>query len=218
MGAVERSWSDWEADRFFAGFVNATPELIAAIETERGGDLAAVVAEEKAFGYWDRKMAARAQRRAERDRAEAVERAARLEASAVTRGPDEGARLAPLAEQSALMLPEARFVLLTDAEYNDTRRWWHRLQNPTTARSLARKIQAEIRDADRNARRAAREAAVWREGERAFERAQWRAVVANRNTRPARRIANQWVAIDEDRALAIALAALEQGTPPQPRN
>lgn len=217
MGAVEWSRSDWEADRFFAGFANATPEVIAAIETERGGDLAAIVAEEKAFGYWDRKMAARARRRAERDHAEAVERATRVEACAVTRGPDEGARLAPLPEQSLLMLPVARFVLLTDAEYEDTRRWWRRLQNPTIARRLARKIRAEVRDADQAARRAAREAAVWREGERAFERAQWREVIANRNTRPARRIANQWVAIGEDRALAIALAALEQGTPPQAR-
>ena len=60
MGCSRRTESDLQADRFFAGFANATPELIAAVELERGGDLTAVVAE--SVGYWERTMAARAQR------------------------------------------------------------------------------------------------------------------------------------------------------------
>lgn len=216
MGQVERTWSDLQADRFFAGFANATPELVAAVELERGGNLTAVVAE--SVGYWDLKMAARAARRQERDRFRATERARVFAESALVRGADERARLTRAIEPSALVLPEARFVLLTDAEYEDTRRWWLRLENPSAAHGLAIRIRREIRNAQREQRETDRAAAAWRLEERAFERAQWRAVVANRNTRPARRIANQWVAIDEDRALAIALAALEQDAPPQARN
>ena len=118
MGPVEWTESDRQADRFFAGFANATPELIAGIASEQGGDLAEVVAEEKAFGYWDRKMAARAARRAEREQAEWVDQVRR--AAAFNRTPDETARLAPLPEASAVILPEPRFVILTDPEYNET--------------------------------------------------------------------------------------------------
>jgi len=212
MGQVERTWSDLQADRFFVGFANATPELVAAVELERGGDLTAVVAE--SVGYWDRKMAARATRRQERERFRAAERARSFAGSALVRGPDERARLTS-ATEPAPVLPEARFVLLTDAEYEDTRRWWLRLENPSAARGLGIRIRREVRSAEREQRRADRAAAVWRLEQRAFERAQWREVIANRDSRPARKRANQWVAIDQDRALAIAIAALENAAPPQ---
>ena len=215
MGCSRRTESDLQADRFFAGFANATPELIAAVELERGGDLTAVVAE--SVGYWNRKMAARAERREARERARAAERARLFAVSALTSGPDERARLTPAAESSGVVLPVPRFVLLTDAEYEDTRRWWLRLENPSAARGLAIRIRREVRDAEREQRMAERAAAAWRLEQRAFERAQWREVVANRNARPARKRANQWVAIDQDRALEIAIAAMEKQAPPQGR-
>jgi hypothetical protein len=215
MGCSGRTESDLQADRFFAGFANATPELIAAVELERGGDLGAVVAE--SVGYWERKMAARAERREARERARAAERAQLFAASALASGPDERARLTPVAESSRVALPVPRFVLLTDAEYEETRRWWLRLENPSAARGLAIRIRREIRGAERQQRTAERAAAAWRLEQRAFERAQWRDVVANRNARPARKRANQWVAIDQDRALEIAIAAMEKEAPPQGR-
>ncbi|WP_345482155.1 hypothetical protein [Amnibacterium soli] len=216
MGQGKRTWSDLQADRFFAGFADPTPELVAAVESERGGDLTAVVAE--SVGYWDRKMAARAARRQERDRFRAAERARVFAESALVHGPNERARLTPATEPSALLLPEARFVLLTDAEYEDTRRWWLRLENPSAAHRLGIRIRREVRNAEQEQRKTDRAAAAWRLEERAFERAQWREVIANRNSRPARKRANQWIAIEEDRALAIAMAALENEAPPQGRN
>ena len=217
MGEVQRTGSDVEADAFFAQFVDAAPEVIQRVAGERGANLAAVVAEDKAFGYWDRKMAARAARRVERDRLEVQERARRLQGFPLAASRVEGARLAPLPVKSVVLLPVPRFVILTDAEYNDTARWWSRLDNPTTARSLARRIQNEISDAARAERRRVRAVAAWQEGERAFERAQWKAVIANRDSRPQRKAANQWVAIGEDRAMEIALAVLGKAVPPQGR-
>ena len=172
-----------------------------------------VVAE--SVGYCDRKMTARAQRREARDRIRAAQRARAFEASALVHGPDERARLAPAPEPFEVVLPVPRFVLLTDAEYEESRRWWARLENPSAARGLAIRIHREIRDGARRQREAARTAAAWRLEQRAFERAQWRAVIANRDSRPARKRANQWVTIDQDRALAIATAALEKAAPPQ---
>lgn len=217
MGPVEQAGSDAqaEADAFFGWFVDAAPEVVARVVAERGGDLAAVVEEGKAFGYWDRKIAARTARRVAREQAEAEERARIFGASALSRPVDEGARLVPLSEESAALLPAARVVELTGAERAETARWWRRLADPAAARGRARRVGAEVRDGERAARRAVGEAAAWRMGQRVFEREQYRAVIARRNARPQRRIANRWVAISEDRALAIALEVLEKGTPPQ---
>ncbi len=216
MGPVERFESDREADRFFAAFIDATPERIAAVENERDGDIAAVVAEHNAYGYWARKMAERAARRTAQEHAETVARAERF--AALHRNPDETARLAPLPEASTVTLPEPRFVILTDPEYNETREWWLRLiTNPGSARMLSRRLRNEASDALKAKRRADRAAAAWRLEQRAFERAQWRAAIAPRISRPTRKIANRWVAIDEDRALQIAIAALGLQDPPQGR-
>lgn len=58
--------------------------------------------------------------------------------------------------------------------------------------------------------------AAWRE-HRAFERAQWQEVVLNRKAGPGQKPAHQWVEIDQDRALAVAIAAVGKGTLPQGR-
>jgi hypothetical protein len=153
-------------------------------------------------------MSAWARRREARDRIRAAERARAFEASALAHGPNEQARLVPTPEHVEVVLPVPRFVLLTDAGYEESRRWWSRLENPSAAQGLAIRIRREIRDGARKQRETARSAAAWRLKQRAFERAQRRAVIAHRNSRPAGRRASQWIAIDQDRALAIAKAVL----------
>lgn len=216
MDHHDRTTSDIEADAFFAQFNDAAPDVIARVRTEGSGDLIAIVAEDQAFGYWARKMAARAERRAAREAAEQAERARIAAASPHLTQPRPSARRIP-APVERVTLPAPRIVTLTTAERADTRRWWHRLEHEPAARGLVRRIRTESRTSEQQQRRAARAHAAWQAEQRAFERAQWHAVVANRNSRPARKKANQWIAIDEDRALAIAIAALDKRTPPQGR-
>jgi hypothetical protein len=215
MGHHEQTDSEKEADAFFAAFADATPEIIERVRAEAGGNLAAVVEEDRAFGYWDRKMAARAARKALRQRAEWAERAQHMSAAAHLRRPDEAARRTPLPDAVTVTLPAPRIVVLTDAERTDTRRWWGRLERGVGIRTLARRIRTEVRESAEEQRRAARAALAWQREQRAFEAAQWHEVVARRNARPSRKIANRWIAIDENRALQIAIAALEKRNPPQ---
>ena len=70
MGSSEQTSASGEADAFFARFTNAVPEVVAAVVADRDGNLQAVVEESRAFGYWDRKITARAARRTRRDTAE----------------------------------------------------------------------------------------------------------------------------------------------------
>ena len=215
MGYHEQTDSDREADAFFAAFTDAAGEVIERVRAEAGGNLAAIVEEDRAFGYWEKKMAARAARKAERQRAEWTERAKRMAAAVHLRQPNEAARRAPLPKAVTVALPAPRLVVLTEAERAESRRWWRRLERGIGTRTLARRIRHEVDDSAKEQRRAARAATAWQREQRAFEAAQWHEVVAHRNARPRKKIANRWIAIDEDRALQIAIAALDKQNPPQ---
>lgn len=219
MGPDEQTTSDLEADAFFAQFIDATSDVIARIAAEAGGDLSSVVAEGKAYGYWDRKMAARAARRAAQQRTAA---AAQIATASRTSRPDERARLAPLSADSAALLPDYRVVRLTEAERRETRGYWRRLTNPATAALLVRSIAREERRSTDRQHRAEREqqrqTATWRLEQRAFERGQWQAVLLQRDAWRRKKIAIRWIAISEQRALEIAIAVLEhKDVPPQGR-
>ena len=220
MGQHEWTEHQAEAHAFFAQFIDAGPDVIARVLGERGGNLSAVVAEDKEFGYWARKMTDRAMRRVARERAEWAERMAQFDRLDALRVPTAPA--APIAdtEQPALILPEPRIVVLTEDERNETRRWWQRLAEHRGTVTLRSRIRREVRQAEQEEKFARRATTAWQQEQRAFERAQWRAVIARRDARPAKKRANQWLAIDEDRALAIAIAALEQQQkrPPQGRS
>ncbi len=112
MGPVEGTESDRQADQFLAALAHATPELIAGIASDQSGDLAAIVAEQRAWGYWNHHVAERADRRAAREQDDRADQAVRL--ALLDRQPDETARLAPLPEQSAVILSVPRYVILTD--------------------------------------------------------------------------------------------------------
>jgi hypothetical protein len=181
---------------------------------EKDGNLDTVTAEDKAYGYWARKMAARAERRAIRELADARARQAQQDRL------DAIPTVAPAAPVPAdghppVVLPTPRVVVLTEEERTETVKWWQRLANNQGAATLRARIRREIRAAAADDRFAARANAAWRNEQRAFERAQWQDVT--RGGRKRRKVAARWVAISEDRALAIALAALDNQHPPQGR-
>lgn len=214
MGSDEWTDSDIQAERFFAQFEHASPELIAKVQAEQDVSvhLARVTAESREFGYWGRKIAERDARRAARDLAAARVRQAqtdRLDALRITPAPSDGTP-----QPQPVALPAPRIVILTDAERGDTERWWRRLAEHRGTKTLARRIRTEVRSAEQDARFQARATKAWQQEQRAFERAQWQAIT--KRGRARRKVANRWVAISEDRALAIALAALDQH-PPQGR-
>jgi hypothetical protein len=212
MGPDERARHDAEADAFFAHFENASIDLIAQVWAEKHGNLDTITAEDKAYGYWARKMAARAERRALRDLAAERARQARQERL------DAIPTVAPAAPipadgQPPVILPLPRIVVLTDDERAETDAWWQRLAHNRGVRTLGTRIRREVREAKADDLYAARANAAWRLEQRAFERAQWQDVT--NGGRQRRKVAARWVAISEDRALAIALAALEKQHPPQ---
>ena len=218
MGPDTQTTDVEQADAFFARFTNPTPEVIAQLTAERGGNLAAVTAEDKAYGYWARTLAARAKRRTSRER---TTRTAEIAAATRTAHPNESARLAPLSPESVATLPPRRLPRRTESERRATATYWRHLTNPDTARILTSTLQREARTATEHARRAAKAerlaAEKWRLEQRAFERAQWRQVLAANADRRRRQVANRWSAISEQRALEIALAALTEQRPPQAR-
>lgn len=216
MGPDERARHDAEADAFFARFTSASIDLIATVWAERYGDLQTVTAEEKAYGYWGRKMAARAERRAQQELAATrAQQAHQDRLNAIPTTPP--AAPIPADGQPPVLLPLPRVVVLADEERADTAAWWRRLANNQGAATLRARMRRERRDAVADDRFAARANAAWRAEQRAFERAQWREVLAVAADRRRRKVANRWVAISEDRALEIALAALTGDRPPQAR-
>lgn len=220
MGPEEQAEHDSQAEAFFAQFINPSPEVIARTTAEAGGNLTAIVAEDKAYGYWDRKMADRAARRAAKQRTAA---AAQIASANRTAHPDESARLAPLPAESAALLPPHRIVRLSETERREARSYWRRLTNPATVALLMRTIAREDRRAADRQRRASRDqqrqSAAWRLEQRAFEREQWQTVLLQRDAWRRKKVALRWIAISEQRALEIAIAVLEkQSLPPQGRN
>jgi hypothetical protein len=214
MGPDERARHDAEADAFFAKFINPSIDLIAEVGAERYGDLETVTAEDKAYGFWARKMAARAERRAIRELADT--RARQMQQDRLDAIPTVAPKAPiPADGQPPVVLPKPRIVVLTDQERTETAKWWSRLANNQGAGTLRARIRGEIRDAAADDRFAARANAAWRNEQRAFERAQWQDVT--NSGRKRRKVAARWVAITEDRALAIALAALDNQHPPQGR-
>jgi hypothetical protein len=213
MGPDERARHDAEADAFFAKFDNASIDLIAEVWAEKHGDLGSVTAEDKAFGYWKRKMAARAERRAVKELAATRALQERLDVLAAP----APAAPNPADGQPRVTLPERRIVILTDEQRAETNAWWRRLANNQGAVTLRARIRREIRDAAADTVFAARANTAWRMEQRAFERAQWREVLATRADRQRRKVADTWSAISEQRAMEIAIAALEKTDPPQGR-
>lgn len=215
MGHDERTDRQAAADAFFEQFIDAPLSVVMRVQRERGGNLEKVVAEDKEFGYWARKMADRAARRTEREIAEWTARTAQFDRLDALRTQAPPAVPVDEAEQPAVILPEPRIVLLTDQERDETRRWWQRLADHRGTRTLGTRIRREIRQAEQDDKFAARATATWQLEQRAFERAEWRAVIARRDGRAEKKVALQWAAITEDRALAIALAAYDKTHPPQ---
>lgn len=214
------TWTERQdaADAFFAQFIDAPASVLMRVQWERGGNLDTVAAEYKAFGYWARKMADRAARRTERDLAEWAARTAQFDRLDALRTATPPAAPAADPDKPAVILPAPRVVVLTDAERAETRRWWQRLANHDGTRTLGARIRREIRQAEQDDRFAARATTAWQREQRAFERAEWKAVIARRDSRTQKKVALQWAVIDEDRALAIALAAYDKTHPPQGGN
>ena len=211
--------SDGQADAFFAQFVDGSPEVVAAVLAEGRGDLSGVVREDREYGYWARVVEKRAARRAARQRAVAAERMRQIAAATRLAHPDERARLAPLPAESAVLLPARRVARVSGEERADTAGWWAGLRVAERRQVLANRMRREVRDGPIEQRRTivrARSAAErWWLEQRAFERQQWQAVLAVQADRRRKRITNQWIVLNEQRAYEIALAALDKASPPQ---
>lgn len=216
MGSSEQTSASIEADAFFARFINAPAAVIAAVVAERDGNLRAVVDESRAFGYWDRKIAARTARRTRRNTAERTRQIA--DATRFNHPLEAARRPAPEATSA---LPSPRVVRIDEQQRRETARWWGGFRSEPHRNFIAGQVQREVRDAKVQQRRNALHARMagerWRAEQQAFERAQWRAVLARQAERRRLRVANRWAAISEQRALEIATTALAKTTPPQGR-